>query len=104
MVSAKSVTASPNISRVGNCPPSAGVWPPWYMVISDQDRTCSHWSGAYPSRRPIMIAGSRDAIASTASHEPRGATASTIAVATARTSSSWVETARGVNRRTMSDR
>ena len=28
--------ASLNISRVGNAPPSAGVWPPWCMVTSDQ--------------------------------------------------------------------
>ncbi len=51
-----------------------------------------------------MIAGSRDASASTASHSPFAATASTRPRATSRTSSSWVDTARGVKRRWISAR
>jgi len=49
-----------------------------------------------------MIAGSREAMASTASHSPRGATASRSSVTMPRTRSSWPRTARGVNRRATS--
>ncbi len=88
---------SPGCDSCGG--PSGEVWPASSMICSDQCRTRSQSSRGYPSRSPIMIAGRRDAIASMASHSPRGATSSRISRVMPRTCSSWLRTAPGVNRR-----